>query len=126
MKIITLKQPWATLIAEGYKDYEFRTWNTKYRGEILIHAGIAIDKPAMKKFEYLNLEYPISKIVTKVTIVDTIKLNSDIAKKILTKTNTYDENNYNRDDYAWQLTNVQKINSDPIIKGQLSIWNIDY
>ena len=32
MKTITLKQPWATLVAEGIKKYEFRTWKTKYRG----------------------------------------------------------------------------------------------
>lgn len=29
MKAITIKQPWATLIAEGYKEYEFRTWKTR-------------------------------------------------------------------------------------------------
>lgn len=39
MKVLTIKQPFATLIAEELKEYEFRTWKTKYRGEILIHAG---------------------------------------------------------------------------------------
>ena len=39
MKAITIKQPFASLIAAGLKEYEFRTWKTKYRGEILIHAG---------------------------------------------------------------------------------------
>ena len=48
MKVITIKQPWATLIAKGHKEYEFRTWKTKYRGEILLHAGKGIDKEAMK------------------------------------------------------------------------------
>lgn len=28
MKVITLKQPWATLIIAGYKKYEFRSWKT--------------------------------------------------------------------------------------------------
>ena len=51
MKVITIKQPFASLIAEGLKEYEFRTWKTKYRGEILIHAGKGIDKKAMKKFD---------------------------------------------------------------------------
>lgn len=32
MKVITIKKTWATLILEGYKKYEFRTWKTKYRG----------------------------------------------------------------------------------------------
>ena len=39
MKVLTIKQPFATLIAEKLKEYEFRTWKTKYRGEIFIHAG---------------------------------------------------------------------------------------
>lgn len=39
MKVLSLKQPCATLVTEGYKKYEFRTWKTKYRSEIYIHAG---------------------------------------------------------------------------------------
>ena len=52
MRVITLKQPWATLVAEGLKKYEFRSWKYSYRGEILIHAGKGVDKDAMKKFEH--------------------------------------------------------------------------
>ena len=48
MKIITLKQPWASLVAYGIKKYEFRTWKTNYRGKLLIHAGACIDKDEMK------------------------------------------------------------------------------
>ena len=55
MKVLTIKQPWATLIAEGLKQYEFRTRNTKYRGDILIHAGKSIDKKAIERFK----DYPI-------------------------------------------------------------------
>ena len=36
MKVITLKQPWASLVAEGIKIWEFRSWKYNYRGEILI------------------------------------------------------------------------------------------
>ncbi|MEP0923481.1 ASCH domain-containing protein [Leptolyngbya sp. ST-U4] len=39
MKIITLHQPWASLIALGLKGYETRHWSTDYRGELLIHAA---------------------------------------------------------------------------------------
>jgi hypothetical protein len=38
-KAITIKQPYASLIVEGIKDIENRTWKTNYRGKILIHAG---------------------------------------------------------------------------------------
>ena len=37
-KVLSIKQPWCTLIAEGRKDVENRTWLTKYRGRVLLHA----------------------------------------------------------------------------------------
>lgn len=43
MKALSIKQPWAWLIANGYKDVENRTWNTNYRGEFLIHASGTFD-----------------------------------------------------------------------------------
>jgi hypothetical protein len=38
-------QPWAWLIINGYKDIENRSWPTKYRGPVLIHAGKRFDGP---------------------------------------------------------------------------------
>ncbi|EOC1198838.1 ASCH domain-containing protein [Cronobacter sakazakii] len=39
MKAISIRQPWAWLIVNGHKDIENRSWNTKYRGPVLIHAA---------------------------------------------------------------------------------------
>lgn len=39
MKTLSIKQPWASLIAHGIKDVENRTWKTNYRGRIYIHAS---------------------------------------------------------------------------------------
>jgi activating signal cointegrator 1 len=39
MKILTLWQPWASLIAHQSKLYETRSWGTDYRGLIAIHAA---------------------------------------------------------------------------------------
>lgn len=38
-KAISIKQPWAYLICAGIKDVENRTWATKYRGRVYIHAS---------------------------------------------------------------------------------------
>lgn len=43
MKAISIKQPWAYLIASGIKDIENRTWKTSYRGKVLIHCSSTID-----------------------------------------------------------------------------------
>lgn len=39
MKVLTLTQPWATLIAAGHKRLETREWRTSYTGPIAIHAA---------------------------------------------------------------------------------------
>lgn len=39
MKALTIHQPWAQLIALGVKTIETRSWSTRHRGAIAIHAG---------------------------------------------------------------------------------------
>lgn len=124
MKVITLKQPWATLVAEGIKKYEFRSWKTNYRGKILIHAGAGIDKKEMEKFKSLNLEYPSKKIIAEVYLDDCLELDDELNDKIISEKNiAYGQKR--RTGYAWKLKNVKKIQSTKIINGQLGIWNIE-
>lgn len=42
MKALTLWQPWASLVAMGEKRVETRSWSTRYRGELAIHAAANI------------------------------------------------------------------------------------
>lgn len=128
MKVITIKQPFASLIANGIKEYEFRTWKTKYRGDILIHAGKGIDKKAMKKFEKYNLDYPSGCIIAKATLSDCINIDNNM-RKILKEKNplVYSSviKNKEYNGYAFKIENVKKIN--PIeINGKLSLWDFDY
>ena len=127
MKTITIKQPFATLIAKGYKQYEFRTWKTKYRGEILIHAGKGIDKKAMKRFEYLNIEYPSGCIIAKANLVDCIYITDEIGKELYEKNPLVYKgliNKENWDGYGFKLEDVCEI--DPVyVNGKLSLWNYD-
>ena len=128
MKVITIKQPWATLIAKGYKEYEFRSWKTKYRGDILIHAGKSIDKKAMDRFKHLNLEYPLGQIIAKATITDCIQVDEKLSKILLKKDplvykNLNDKNHGN--EYGFKLENIEKIK--PIeINGKLSLWDYNF
>ena len=128
MKTLTIKQPFATLIVEGLKEYEFRTWKTNYRGEILIHAGKAVDKKAMKKYEYLGLEYPKGCIIGKATITDCIKID-DNARKILKEKNSVIYSNIiedkNWNGYGFKLENVEKLENIEVC-GKLSFWEFDY
>ena len=44
MKCLSICQPFAELIIQNKKTIELRTWNTKIRGEFLVHAPIKIRK----------------------------------------------------------------------------------
>lgn len=46
MKAISLWQPWASAIVQGYKKIETRSWSTRYRGPLLIHAAKSFPKVA--------------------------------------------------------------------------------
>ena len=51
MKCLSLKQPYADLLAFGEKTIELRKWNTKFEGEFLIHASKNIDIEACERLD---------------------------------------------------------------------------
>ena len=124
MKVLTLKQPWATLVSEGIKEYEFRSWKTNYRGKVLIHAGAGIDKKEMERFKDLNLKYPSKRIIAEVEIEDSLELDDKLNQKIISENNIAYGSKI-RTGYAWKLKNVKKIKSNKEINGKLGLWNID-
>jgi hypothetical protein len=44
MKTLSIRQPWAWLIIHGGKDIENRSWLTKFRGRLLVHASKGMTK----------------------------------------------------------------------------------
>lgn len=75
MKALSLKQPFAELILQGRKKIELRKWNTKFRGEFLIHASKTPDKKAMERFGFTEL--PCGFIVGKAKLVSVKKYDNE-------------------------------------------------
>lgn len=48
MKALTLTQPWASLVALGWKTVETRGWSTAHRGALAIHAARGFPLPARR------------------------------------------------------------------------------
>lgn len=128
MKVITIKQPFATLIAKGYKKFEFRTWKTNYRGDILIHAGKSIDKLRIKDFERYNLEFPLGCIIAKGKITDCVHVNDKFRKEVVPKDPIVYKGiskQNKKEEFAFKLEEVEEI--EPIyINGKLGLWNYNY
>ena len=140
MKAITIKQPWATLIAVGEKKFETRSWKTAHRGQLAIHAGKSIDKDAYEEFEDVLKRHgynSIKDLPTGVVLatVDLIECHQVIEDKfpIMYQAKTdkgatihkteYLYGDFSKGRYGWELMNVQVFDTPVVAKGQLSLWN---
>lgn len=121
MKCLTIKQPWASLIVEGYKEYEFRSWKTNYRGKILIHAGLSKEQIMIDKIKCYNLEYVSGAIIGEAEIIDCILVDERF-DNYLNKINYLVYGNNHVGSYAWKLTNIKKYQEPIYIKGKLGLW----
>ncbi len=125
MKVISIKQPWASLIIYGYKSFEFRSWQTKYRGDLLIHASKTFDNLAKDKFKEYDIPFETGKIIGKVTLDDCILVTSAFEKELIAKDQKVYGQSSGRTGYAWKVTNPTKIEPIPI-NGKLNLWDYDY
>ena len=123
MKALTIKEPWATLIINEYKTYEFRSWKTNYRGKILIHAGKSLESNQAKKFKVYNLEYSKGEIIGEAELVDCIKVTEEFDEYLKGINPIVYGNSGHVENYAWKLENIKKYDKKTKVKGQLGLWN---
>ena len=125
MKVLTIREPWASLIINGYKKYEFRSWKTNYRGKILIHAGLGIDKNMLDRFSEYNIKYSKGAIIGEADLVDCILVDKEFNNELRNINSVvYAKSNYT-ETYAWKLENIKKYDKVIHIKGKLGLWNYE-
>lgn len=139
MKVLTIRQPWASLIALGEKHIETRSWRTKYRGPLLIHAGKSVDNDICKIHPFTDVlvnhgiifqqDMPRGIIIAKCELVDCQKIiEVDDLCGAITESNLFvDGNEYLFGDftpgrYAWILDNIEMLKEPIPAKGKLSLW----
>lgn len=127
VKVLTVKQPWASLIVHGIKDIENRSWRTNFRGRVLIHASDSYGRKfsvdltdAQTKAAFATIaketmfgNMPFGSIIGSVEIVDCVQNHPSI----------WADNGV----YHWVLANPILFEK-PIenVKGKLGLWNYDW
>jgi len=137
MKAITLWGPWAHLITLDLKHYETRSWGTKYRGLLAIHASKKIvplndslraltlnqrryvnDKICLKYSDYRSM--PAGAVIAICSLVDCVEITASFISKL----NWLEKacGDYTLGRFAWVLEDVRAI-SEPIpIRGKQKLW----
>ena len=128
MKVLTIKEPYATLIKRKIKYIETRSWKTNYRGELYIQAGCSkIDKDLKQHSELLELYKDIKlnygNIICKCNLIDCVYMTEEFINQ--EKENNYNNfiaGEYKEGRYAWILDSIEEVEPIPV-KGKLGIWN---
>ena len=127
MKVLSIKEPFDTLIKDGVKRYETRSWKTNYRGEIYIHASIGLSTSLNKEkgMFYLKSDIKPGYILCRCNLVDCILMDEDFINYIETETTEKDYGDYRLGRYAWELEVLEVLETPILAKGRLGIWNYE-
>lgn len=111
MKALSIKQPWASLIAKGWKRIELRSWRTHYRGQLVICSG-------SRAWKGLEPRGPLGVTVCTLELVDVrpaSRADADAA--------CVPEDEFPYGWYAWILKNPRPVAHVPV-KGRLGIFDL--
>lgn len=107
MKALTVKQPWASLIAGGKKTLEVRTWQTSHRGPLLICSS---KKPILGL-----LPVGVSVCIVEVVGCRPMTVEDEAAACFACFDGAF----------VWELNNVQPVEHKKI-QGKLSIFEVNF
>ncbi|WP_379142413.1 ASCH domain-containing protein [Paenibacillus sp. sgz500992] len=131
MRCLTIRQPWATLVALGEKSFETRSWRTAYRGEIAIHAGLKIDKAVCLREPFRSVlarhgltadNLPAGAIVATGSLINCYEVTAGMAEEGWPYGSEYIFGDYREGRFAWELTGVTPLEDNIPAKGRLGFW----
>ena len=115
LKAISIRQPWAWLIVNGYKDVENRIWAAKLRGPVLIHAGKSSSDTTPEALAHIKRRYRVTDLPDKFEtggIVGIAEI-TDCLKRHRSK--------WFQGPFGWTLANARRLPFKPC-KGQLKFF----
>jgi hypothetical protein len=137
IKCLTVYQPWSSLIALGEKTIETRSWYTRYRGPLLIHAaskfthetymGICATHPfwgALQTDEWRTGNVPVGRILAICNLVDCVEINGEFfTDSISEKERAFGDYTLGR--FVWRLDDVRQLKEPIPARGLQRLWNFD-
>lgn len=133
IKVLSIKEPHASLLLTPYKKIETRSWATSYKGEIYLHASKAMPSYAKEKAMWdrvLNLyntykrvnsiKFRNGLIYAKAELVGCLKMTPE--NIAILPQMEIDAGYYEPGRYMWVLRNITPLPEPIPAKGHLGIW----
>ena len=120
MKCLSVCQPFAELIVQGKKTIELRKWNTKFRGEFLVHAPQKIRIDDCKRLKMKDT-LTTGAIIGKVELVDVKKYENKSELKLDSKKHLA-QHDKSDNKYGFILQNPKQLKVPIPCNGQLNFF----
>ena len=120
MKCLSVCQPFAELIVQGKKTIELRKWNTKFRGEFLVHAPQKIRLEDCKRLK-IKPQMIVGAIIGKVELLDVKEYENAVQIKIDSKKHLA-SNDGSGSKYGFILQNPKQLRIPIPCSGQLNFF----
>jgi hypothetical protein len=114
-RALSVRQPWANLIASGEKSIEVRSWQVDFRGPLVICAGATIDDQAAIIHDNIT---PLGVTICLVELKDIRPLRKDDASAAM-----FEPGDDIAGLFAWVLSNPRRLASIPV-RGQLGLFGV--
>jgi hypothetical protein len=119
-KALSVRQPWASLIVNGLKTIEIRTWSTTYCGSLYIHAAKSLDEMGMNRF---RLESPPTGVL--LGTVELVKVEPFTAQTWEEFSDRHLDNGFFRPGlYAWHMTDARPLPHPLACRGDRSLFPV--
>lgn len=127
MRCLSVKEPFASLIKEGVKKIETRSWKTNYRGEVYIHASLKKINEKDERISNLlmlipNVDMQYGKIICKCRLIDCVYMSDEFVEKMKNNDQEYLCGYYEVGRYAWILELLEVLDEPISARGKLGIW----
>lgn len=143
MKVLSLTQPWATLVAIGAKRFETRSWATNHRGPLAIHAAkgfprdckeLCFDEPFAEALAEAGVrkvaQLPLGQIIAICDLQGCYRMGSllvpstDVLCRMagVALSPELEFGDFSEGRYAWRLENARKLDEPIPAKGSLGLW----
>lgn len=123
-KCLSVSQPFAHLITSGKKTIELRSWNTKFRGEFLIHAPSKVRSADCKRLHVDEKTLVRGALVGKATIygVKTYRTKTEWQQD---KRHHFASDDFAGKRYGFLLKNAKAFAIPIPLKGRLGFFDVD-
>lgn len=130
MKVLTVRQPWAGLMVGSFqkshnilRKAEVRKWMTSYRGELLIHAGTALDKEACERFGIVISDTDRGIVVGRANLTDVVRIKNEREWSKLRHIHLESGKRcYGDETFLWLLSNPVLFTNPIPCLGKLRLW----